>query len=123
LISKSAALGNMNEFRSILARGMRLAFLLTIPSTIGLIMLARPIISVIYEHGRFTAAMTEQTAAALQFYAIGLAAYSALKVLTPAFYALDRRTTPMMISFLSIALNLALNWTFTFHLGLAHRGL
>jgi putative peptidoglycan lipid II flippase len=102
---------------------MRLALLLTIPSTIGLMMLARPIISVIYEHGRFTATMTEQTALALQYYAIGLAAYSALKVLTPAFYAIDRRKTPMMVSFLSIAMNLLLNWFFTFHLKLAHRGL
>ena len=53
LVSKSAAVGNMDEFRAILARGMRLAFLLTIPSAIGLAMLASPIISVIYQHGRF----------------------------------------------------------------------
>ncbi len=123
LVAKSAALGNTAEFRSILARGMRLAFLLTIPSTIGLIVLAEPIISVIYEHGRFTPRMTAETAGVLQFYAIGLAAYSALKVLTPAFYAIDRRRTPMMISFLSIAMNLLLNWIFTFKLELAHRGL
>jgi putative peptidoglycan lipid II flippase len=123
LVARSAAVGNMEEFRSILARGMRLAFLLTVPSTIGLILLARPIISVIYEHGRFTADMTAQTAAALQFYAIGLAAYSALKVLTPAFYAIDKRRTPMMVSFLSIVMNVLLNWLFTFKLGLAHRGL
>ncbi len=123
LVAKSAALGNTDEFRSILARGMRLALLLTIPSTVGLMMLARPIISVIYEHGRFTATMTEQTALALQYYAIGLAAYSALKVLTPAFYAIDRRKTPMMVSFVSIGMNLLLNWIFTFQLKLAHRGL
>src|SRR2546421_2199639 len=47
LVSKSAAVGNTAEFRAILARGMRLAFLLTIPSAIGLAMLASPIISVI----------------------------------------------------------------------------
>src|SRR5206468_2359967 len=52
LVSKSAAVGNINEFRSILASGIRLAFLLTIPSAIGLAMLASPIISVIYQHGR-----------------------------------------------------------------------
>src|ERR1700676_363483 len=52
LVSKSAAVGNMDEFRAILARGMRLAFLLTIPSAVGLAMLAGPIISLIYEHGR-----------------------------------------------------------------------
>ena len=123
LVSKSAAVGNMDEFRAILARGIRLAFLLTIPSAIGLAMLASPIISVIYEHGRFTAAMTRQTAGALQFYAIGLVAYSALKVLTPAFYAIDKRKTPMNVSFLAIGLNLFLNWLFTFRLGWGHRGL
>jgi putative peptidoglycan lipid II flippase len=123
LVSRAAALQNTAEFRSTLARGMRLAFLLTIPATVGLIMLARPIISVIYEHGRFTAEMTAQTAGALQYYAVGLTAYSALKVLTPAFYAIDKRHTPMMVSFLAIGTNLALNWLFTFRLGLGHRGL
>src|SRR5205814_10532707 len=123
LVSKSAAVRNIDEFRSILASGMRLAFLLTIPSAIGLAMLASPIISVIYQHGRFTAEMTKETAGALQFYAIGLVAYSALKVLTPAFYAIGKRNTPMIISFVAIGANLFLNWLFTFRLGWGHRGL
>jgi putative peptidoglycan lipid II flippase len=123
LASKSAAVGNTDEFRAILAHGMRLAFLLTIPSAIGLAMLASPIISVIYQHGRFTAEMTRQTAGALQFYAIGLVSYSALKVLTPAFYAIGKRNTPMLVSFLAIGTNLFLNWLFTFRLGWGHRGL
>jgi putative peptidoglycan lipid II flippase len=123
LVSKSAAVGNMEEFRAILARGMRLAFLLTIPAAIGLAMLAAPIISVIYEHGRFNSQMTRQTAGALQFYAIGLVAYSALKVLTPAFYAIGKRNTPMLVSFLAIGTNLFLNWLFTFRLNWGHRGL
>jgi len=123
LVSKSAAVGNTSEFRGILARGMRLAFLLTIPSAIGLAMLASPIISVIYQHGRFTAEMTRQTAGALQFYAIGLVSYAVLKVLTPAFYAIGKRNTPMVVSFLAIGANLFLNWVFTFQLGWGHRGL
>jgi len=123
LVSKSAAVGNISEFRGILAHGMRLAFLLTIPSAIGLAMLAPPIISVIYQHGRFTGEMTRQTAGALQFYAIGLVSYAALKVLTPAFYAIGKRNTPMLISFLAIGTNLFLNWLFTFRLGWGHRGL
>src|SRR5437773_523417 len=123
LVSKHAALGHTAEFRAILARGMRLAFLLTIPSAIGLAMLSSPIISVIYQHGRFTAAMTQQTAGALQFYAIGLVSYAVLKVLTPAFYAVGKRHTPMVVSFLAIGANLFLNWLFTFRLGWGHRGL
>jgi putative peptidoglycan lipid II flippase len=123
LVSRSAALGDQMQFRSTLARGMRLAFLLTIPSSIGLIMLAEPIISVIYERGRFTPLMTTETAGALRFYAIGLIAYSALKVLTPAFYAVDKEKTPMIVSFIAIGTNLLLNWFLTFRIGLGHRGL
>ncbi|MBV9617931.1 MAG: murein biosynthesis integral membrane protein MurJ [Verrucomicrobia bacterium] len=123
LVSRTAALGNMAGFRSALAHAIRLVTLLTIPAAVGLILLAEPIISVIYQHGRFTAEATRQTAAALQFYAIGLAAYSAIKVLAPAFYALDKRYLPMMVSILSIIINFGLNWFFMFKLGLGHRGL
>jgi putative peptidoglycan lipid II flippase len=49
--------------------------------------------------------------------------YSAVKVLAPAFYALDRRNLPMFVSIFSIALNFCLNWLLTFYLGLGHRGL
>src|SRR5229473_352191 len=123
LVSRNAAIGDIPAFRSALAHGMRLVMLLTIPSAIGLILLAQPIIGLIYEHGRFTPEATRQTAAALRFYAIGLAAYSAVKVLAPAFYALDKRHLPMLVSLLSILVNFCLNWFFTFHLGLGHRGL
>src|SRR5205085_6723069 len=123
LVSRTAALGDMAAFRSALAHALRLVTLLTIPAAIGLIILAQPIISVIYEHGRFTPEATHQTAAALQFYAIGLAAYSAVKVLAPAFYALDKRYLLMMVSIFSIGVNLALNWFFMFKVGLGHRGL
>jgi len=59
----------------------------------------------------------------LQFYAIGLVSYAVLKVLTPAFYAVGKRNTPMLVSFLAIAANLFLNWLFTFRLSWGHRGL
>ena len=123
LVSRTAALGDMAGFRSALAHAIRLVTLLTVPAAIGLILLAEPIISVIYQHGRFTAEATRQTAAALQFYAIGLAAYSAVKVLAPAFYALNKRYLPMMVSIFSIMINLVLNWFFMFKVGLGHRGL
>jgi putative peptidoglycan lipid II flippase len=86
-------------------------------------MFASPIISVIYQHGRFNAEMTRETAGALEFYAVGLVSYAALKVLTPAFYAIGKRNTPMIISFIAIGANLFLNWLFTFRLGWGHRGL
>jgi putative peptidoglycan lipid II flippase len=123
LLARMAATGNMVSFRSELSRGMRLAFLMTIPSTIGLMMLAEPIMSVIYQHGRYDAYQAGEAAGALRFYAIGLSGYAALKVLVNAFYALDRRKTPMFVSFSAVALNLLLNWFFTLQLGWGHRGL
>ena len=123
LVSRTAALGDTFAFRSALGHAIRLVMLLTIPAAIGLIVLARPIISVIYEHGRFTPESTLQTSAALQFYAIGLSAYSAVKVLAPAFYAIDKRYLPMFVSVFSIVVNFALNWFFMFKLQLGHRGL
>lgn len=123
LLARMAATGNMLSFRSELARGMRLAFLMTIPASVGLIVLAEPIISVLYQHGRFGAYETAESAGALRFYALGLCGYAALKVLVNAFYAIDRRKTPMVVSFLAVALNLALNFIFTRELGWGHRGL
>jgi putative peptidoglycan lipid II flippase len=123
LVSRSAALGNKEEFRGALAHALRLVMLLTIPSAIGLIVLAQPIIALIYEHGRFSAWATEQTAAALRFYAIGLVGYASVKVLAPAFYALDKRNLPMLVSILSIVFNFFFNWLLTFRLGLGHVGL
>jgi putative peptidoglycan lipid II flippase len=123
LLARMAAAGNMTSFRSELSKGMRLAFLMTIPSTIGLIMLAEPIMSVLYQHHKFTAFEAAEAAGALRFYAIGLSGYAALKVLVNAFYALDRRKTPMFVSFTAVALNLLLNWFFTVKLQWGHRGL
>jgi len=123
LLARLAAVGHMDAFRTELSRGMRLAFLLTLPSSVGLMMLSGPIISVLYQHGRFTAMDVAQAAGALQFYAIGLAGYAALKILVNAFYALDHRKTPMLVSFMAVGLNLLFNWFFTFKMGWGHRGL
>jgi putative peptidoglycan lipid II flippase len=123
LLARMAAGGNIVGFRTELARGMRLAFLLTIPASIGLILLAGPIMSVLFQHGRFNAHDALEAAAALRFYAIGLCGYAALKVLVNAFYAIDRRKTPMFVSFGAVGLNLLLNWLFTVRLGWGHEGL
>jgi len=123
LLSRLVVAGNLPAFRGELSRGLRLGFLLTIPCTVGLMMLADPIISVLYQHGRFSAYAAGQAAGALRYYATGLCGYAALKVLVNAFYALDRRKTPMFVSFLAVGVNLALNWIFTRQLGWGHRGL
>jgi putative peptidoglycan lipid II flippase len=79
---------------------------LTIPATAGLILLAEPVIRLIFEHGAFTALDTTRTAEALALYAIGLFAYSAVKVMVPVFYALGSTRYPVMGSFLAVAANI-----------------
>jgi putative peptidoglycan lipid II flippase len=122
-LSEKAALGHRAEFRETLARGIRLVFFLTIPASAGLWMLAEPILSIIYEHGKVSPQDIAQSAGALQWYAIGLAAYAGMKVLAPAFYAIGRRKTPMIISFVSIGVNYGLNSLFFYHLHWGFRGL
>lgn len=122
-ISRSAGAGNMDEFRRTLSKSLGMVFLLTIPSSIGLIVLGRPIIGAIYQGGKFTISDTHQTALALSCYAVGLAGYSALKVLNPAFYALHDARTPMIVSILSIAVNYATAATMLQAIGLGHAGL
>lgn len=104
-ISRFAARGDIPSFRSTLSSSLGLVFLLTIPSACGLIVLRRPIIALIYQRGSFSALTTEMVGLALAFYAIGLAGYAAIKVLSPAFYALDDARTPMTISLVSILVN------------------
>jgi putative peptidoglycan lipid II flippase len=123
VLARLVASGDVPQFRSELARSLRLVLLLTIPSTIGLMVLAEPIVSLLYQHGRFSAHDTAEAAGALRFYAVGLCAYAALKILVNAFYAIDKRRTPMLVSLAAIGLNALFGWFFTFELGWAQRGL
>ena len=101
-LSRLASEENMVKFRSTMSDAIKLVFLLAIPSACGLIVLGDPIISLIYQRGEFDAFDTNMTAWALTAYSVGLAAYAAIKVLSPAFYALDDAKTPMYISLVSI---------------------
>ena len=121
-LSKSTARADFEEFRGTLAHALTLIFLLCIPSAVGLAILARPIVSLIFEHGRFSSFDTVQTGNALAAYSIGLAGYAAVKVLSPAFYALGDARTPMLISLGSIFVNYLMNSVLVGpfgHLGLA----
>jgi len=108
-LSKNMARNDHNEFRRTLTHALVLVFLLCVPSAAGLAVLGRPIVALIFEHGRFTAFDTVQTGNALAAYSIGLAGYAAVKVLSPAFYALGDARTPMLISLFSIAVNYVMN--------------
>jgi putative peptidoglycan lipid II flippase len=122
-ISRSAGAGNFDEFRRTLSKSLGMVFLLTLPSSIGLIVLGNTMIGAIYQGGKFQAFDTQQTALALSCYAVGLAGYSALKVLNPAFYALHDARTPMVISLISIAINYATATLLLRGTGLGHAGL
>jgi putative peptidoglycan lipid II flippase len=122
-VSALVARGELDQFRTTLARSIRLAIFLSLPAACGLAVLAEPIISVIYQHGRFSAYSTEQTAACLRAFAIGLAGYAALKVLAPTFYAFGDSRTPAKVALFSIAINALLCWLFAWKLGLGVMGL
>jgi putative peptidoglycan lipid II flippase len=108
-LSRNVANPDYTAFRQTLAHSLALVFLLCIPSALGLAVLAEPITALIFERGKFTAFDTLQTANALAAYSIGLAGYGAIKVLSPAFYALNDARTPMLISLGSIAVNYLMN--------------
>ena len=121
-LSRDAANADWDSLRATLRRGLRMVLFLTIPSTVGRALLGVPIIRLIYQHGRFTPHATFETARALSGYAIGLAAYAAIKVVAPAFYALGRTRVPLIGSVTAVAANLTWN-LLTFrrfgHVGLA----
>jgi len=106
-----------------LSRSLGMVFLLTLPSSIGLMVLGNTMIGAIYQGGKFSAYDTEQTALALSCYAVGLAGYSALKVLNPAFYALHDARTPMIVSLVSIGVNYITASVLLRNTSLSHAGL
>jgi putative peptidoglycan lipid II flippase len=122
-ISRSAAAGNMDEFRRTFSKSLGMVFLLTLPSSIGLVVLGRSIIGAIYQGGKFVVYDTQQTATALSYYAIGLVGYAALKVLNPAFYALNDARTPMIVSVISILINYFTAVALIRYAGFGHAGL
>ncbi len=94
-----------------LLESLRLVAFLTVPATVGLLLLGEPIIRLIFERGRFGAHDTVATAVALNYYVVGLVAYASVKVLAPAFYALDKARIPVIASISAVAGNLLLNIT------------
>ena len=122
-MARSASRGDMPEFREHLGEALRLLLLLCIPAALGLALVSKPLIAAVYEHGRFMASDTQAAALALSAYSVGLTGYAAIKVLGPAFYAMNDARTPMRVSLQSVALNFLLNWTAVRVLGLGHGGL
>jgi putative peptidoglycan lipid II flippase len=108
-ISRHVAAADRTATRGTISSGLRMMLMLNVPATIGLIVLATPIVELLLERGRFTSADTAATAAALMFYAPGLIGYSAVKIASPSFYSLGDARTPVTVSIITVAVNLALN--------------
>jgi putative peptidoglycan lipid II flippase len=122
-VARAFARRDMAAFGTTARDSLRLAWFLALPASVGLCVLAVPIIALIYQHGRFSAHDTLQTAHALQAYAVGLAGYAAIRVATPCFYALGLPKTPLRISLIGIAINLVLNTLNATVFGFGHVGL
>jgi putative peptidoglycan lipid II flippase len=122
-LSRHAAHEDLGALRTTLRQALTLTAVLSIPAAAGLALFGVPIIGLIYEHGHFHRHDTTAAAGALAGYALGLAGYAGIKVVTPAFYALNDARTPMRVALASIGVNLALNWIFVRVLGWAHVGL
>ena len=108
-VSEEAARGDRSQLAARTAEGLSAAWLLTSASTVGLVLLAEPIVGLIYQGGRFTAEDTVAVAAILQAYALGLGPYSMVKIVAPAFYSIDRPRLPLVASMSAIAVNIAFN--------------
>lgn len=103
-------------------RAIEVALLLTLPASAALLILAGPIVSVLFERGAFTLADTAETAWTLAAYAVGLPAFVLVKVLAPAFFAREDTRTPVIVAAWTMAANIALSIALVFpfeHVGLA----
>jgi len=105
--ARRAAEGDLDGMRETLRQSLRMLAFLTLPATVGLVVLGVPIIRLLFERGRFGPQDTERTAAALALYSAGLVAYTGVKVLAPAFYALGTPRVPLAASALAVVTNLA----------------
>jgi putative peptidoglycan lipid II flippase len=122
-LSRAAISGVGDDFAPTLAKGLKLVMFLVFPATVGLVVLAEPIISLLYERGKFDAADRMATAGALRAYGYGLLFYAGLKVLQPAFYAIEKRWLPMIASLIALFVNIGCNYTFVFVFKWGHESL
>ncbi|HBF13285.1 MAG TPA: murein biosynthesis integral membrane protein MurJ [Deltaproteobacteria bacterium] len=123
VLARMVATKDTLHLQKTLGQSTQMALFLCLPSALGLIVLAEPIMALIYQRGHFNISDTLQSAHALQAYAVGLVAYALVKIYQPAFLAFNDAKTPMIISLVSIAINFVLNWIFVFVLHWGHWGL
>ena len=120
-LANRAAAGDLAGMRHAVDRALRLLAFLTVPATAGLMTLATPIVRLLFQRGRFGPGDTAQTAAALVLFSVGLVAYTSVKVLAPAFYALGRPRVPLLASAAAVGANLV--FVLSFHRLLGFRAI
>jgi putative peptidoglycan lipid II flippase len=103
--ARHAALDDTRAVRDTVSRGLGLMAMMNVPATVGLAVLATPIVRLLFERGQFLPADTAATAAALQFYVVGLVGHSTARIVSPVFYALGQSRVPVAVSLLSIVIN------------------
>jgi putative peptidoglycan lipid II flippase len=110
--STQAALGRMEEMRASLSASLRSLLLLSIPASVGLILLRTPMITLLYQRGQFDARSTSLVAWALLWYAAGLVGHCVVEVVARAFYAVQDTRTPVLVGALAMALNVIFSYLF-----------
>jgi len=109
--AEQAARGERDELRGTLAATLRAVLFLSLPAMVGLLVLGRPLVGLLFERGAFEASSTEAVAWALAFYALGLVGHSGLEIIARAFYALHDTLTPVRVGGIAMGLNVALSLT------------
>ena len=122
-LSKSYAQKEIKAFTEQLENAFKLIFFLAIPSLIGLILFAPPLLATIFQRGAFLWTDVQQASLSLIGFSLGLPFFMAMKVLVPAFFSRQNTKTPMLIAFLSLLINVCLNYLLAFYFGLGHLGL
>ncbi len=118
LFSLCASRGDLDGLRRSLAQSLRVAIYEGLPSGVILIVLAEPIIALLFEHGRFGPEQTVRAAAVLRWYGVGMAAFCCQHILLRGFYSLKDTLTPMWISCYLVILNLAISLALVWHPGI-----
>lgn len=109
LLSQEASKSDKTGFKKVITQGTNIVLLITIPATVGLIVLGTPVIRLAFERGKFTSTDTIMAAGALVFYSVGMTASALKQYLNRAFYSLQDTKTPTINSAITVVLNIGLN--------------
>ncbi len=111
-LSRQAALADRLGFRRSFSDSLRAVLFVTIPASVGLLLLSHPLIQVLFQHGQFSEHATDATSNALFWYTIGITGYAAYEIISRGFYALEDTRTPVIIGGFSLAVGVAMNFAF-----------